>query len=99
MTRERTAPGASEAAGGERGAEASGGREASGVAVVGAVVIGITIYVLTGLLSFTADLDTSARVATSILGAAVLLALSPPSTIAVIKEVGARGRSPAPRSR
>jgi hypothetical protein len=35
MTRERTAPGASEAAGGERGAEASGGREASGVAVVG----------------------------------------------------------------
>jgi len=63
----------------------------AGVAAVGVVVIGLSIYVLTGLLSFTADLDTSARVATSILGAAVLLALSPPSTIAVIKEVGARG--------
>ena len=35
MTRERTAPVASEAAGSERGAEASGGREASGVAVIG----------------------------------------------------------------
>jgi Kef-type K+ transport system membrane component KefB len=63
----------------------------AGVAVVGAIVIGVSIYLLTGVLSFTADLDTPARIATAMLGAAVLLALSPPSTIAVIKEVGARG--------
>lgn len=63
----------------------------AGVAVVGSIVIGIAIFLLTGVLSFTEDFDTPSRLATAILGASVLLALSPPSTIAVIKEVGARG--------
>jgi Trk K+ transport system NAD-binding subunit/Kef-type K+ transport system membrane component KefB len=64
---------------------------AAGVTLVGVVVLGVAIFLLTGILSFTADLDTPARIATALLGASVLLALSPPSTIAVIKEVGARG--------
>jgi Trk K+ transport system NAD-binding subunit len=63
----------------------------AGIAVAGSIVLGFALYALTGELSFTADLDGPARLATAILGAAVLLALSPPSTIAVIKEVGARG--------
>lgn len=54
----------------------------AGVAAVGAVVLGVSIFLLTGVLEFTADLDTPARIATAILGASVLLALSPPSTIA-----------------
>ena len=61
------------------------------IAAVAAVVLAGTIYALTGVLGFTADMAGSERLAVAILGAAVLLALSPPSTIAVIKEVGARG--------
>lgn len=61
------------------------------IAVVGSVVLGVAIFVLTGMLDFTSGLGGSERLAVALLGAAVLLALSPPSTIAVIKEVGARG--------
>lgn len=61
------------------------------IAAVAAAVLATAIYALTGVLSFTADMAGPERLAVAILGAAVLLALSPPSTIAVIKEVGARG--------
>lgn len=58
----------------------------------GYLVLALAIYMLAPLISFTADFATGPRVALALLGAAVLLALSPPSTIAVIKEVQARGR-------
>ena len=61
------------------------------IAVVAVTVLAATIYALTGVLGFTAGMAGPERFAVAILGAAVLLALSPPSTIAVIKEVGSRG--------
>ncbi len=61
------------------------------IAVVAVVVLASAIFALTGVLGFTADMAGPERFAVAILGAAVLLALSPPSTIAVIKEVGSRG--------
>lgn len=64
---------------------------AGGILVTAFVLLTIAIYLLTEVLSFTAEYSTSVRVATALLGGAVLLALSPPSTIAVIKEVRARG--------
>ncbi len=63
-----------------------------GIIAVTYLVLAVGVYVLTGLISFTEDLGDGARLATALLGAAVLLALSPPSTIAVIKELSARGR-------
>ena len=65
---------------------------ASGIIAVTYVVLAVGVFLLTGLISFTSDLGDGARLATALLGAAVLLALSPPSTIAVIKELSARGR-------
>ena len=65
---------------------------AGGIIAVAYTALAIGIFSLSGLVSFTRDLPTGARFATALLGAAVLLALSPPSTIAVIKEVRARGR-------
>jgi Trk K+ transport system NAD-binding subunit/Kef-type K+ transport system membrane component KefB len=65
---------------------------AGGIIAVAYVVLTAGIFALTAVVSFTRDLDPSARLATALLGAAVLLALSPPSTIAVIKDVRARGR-------
>lgn len=64
---------------------------AGSIVVVAFVLLAASIYVLTDYLSFTRDLGDSARLATALLGSAVLLALSPPSTIAVIKELRARG--------
>ncbi len=64
---------------------------AGGILVIAFGLLSTTIYLLTETLSFTSEYSTSARVATALLGGAVLLALSPPSTIAVIKEVRARG--------
>ena len=58
----------------------------------GYLVLAMAIYLLAPFISFTADFSTGPRVALALLGSAVLLALSPPSTIAVIKEVQARGR-------
>lgn len=63
-----------------------------GILVFGYVVLATAIYLLAPHISFTADFESGPRLALSLLGAAVLLALSPPSTIAVIKEVQARGR-------
>jgi Trk K+ transport system NAD-binding subunit/Kef-type K+ transport system membrane component KefB len=54
-------------------------------------MIGIALFVLTGIIPFTADAPFSSRVAIAILGATILLALSPASTIAVIKETRAKG--------
>lgn len=61
------------------------------LAGVGMVVLGVAIFALTGALSFATGMTVVQRTAVAVLGAAVLLALSPPSTIAVIKDVRARG--------
>lgn len=63
-----------------------------GIIVVTYATLAVGIYILSGFLAFMDDLGDSGRLATALLGAAVLLALSPPSTIAVIKELSARGR-------
>lgn len=63
----------------------------AGITVVASILLAGAIFVLTGLLPFTTGMAGTERLAVGALGAAVLLALSPPSTIAVIKEVGARG--------
>jgi Trk K+ transport system NAD-binding subunit/Kef-type K+ transport system membrane component KefB len=54
-------------------------------------MIGVAIFFLTNLLPFTADMTTMDRLAVAILGSTILLALSPASTIAVIKEARAKG--------
>ena len=64
---------------------------AGSIIAVAFVLLVAGIFVVTNFLSFTENLSRSARLATALLGAAVLLALSPPSTIAVIKELRARG--------
>ncbi len=61
------------------------------IATLGLVLGTATILVLTNFLSFTQDRPVNELLAIALLGAVVLLALSPPSTIAVIKEVRARG--------
>ena len=72
-------------------------RLASIRAIVGMVMLvalplgGISLFILTDFISFTANMPTLDRVAVAILGTTILLALSPPSTIAVIKEVKAKG--------
>lgn len=52
---------------------------------------GVSLYLLTNYIAFTADMPNVSRLAVAILGGTILLALSPPSTIAVIKEVKAKG--------
>lgn len=65
--------------------------------IAGAVILfaaplgGVALYILTDYLPFAQGMATTERVAIAILGATILLALSPPSTIAVIKEVRAKG--------
>ncbi len=54
-------------------------------------ITGTTLFFLTPLIPFTAGLGVTARIAVALLGGTILLALSPASTIAVIKEVNARG--------
>lgn len=65
---------------------------AGGMTIVGLLVIGGAVAGLAGVASFGDGLSRSEVMAMAVLGGTVLLALSPPSTIAVIKEVGARGR-------
>lgn len=62
-----------------------------GILVATWLLLGIALFLLTQSIAFTADWPTVKRLAVAMLGATVLLALSPPSTIAVIKEVRARG--------
>lgn len=62
-----------------------------GIVLAGLILIGVAVLLLTYVIPFTQDLSMTARIATAVLGGTVLLALSPPSTIAVIQEVRARG--------
>jgi len=62
-----------------------------GISIVGLILGSVLIFLLTEILPFTQGRPMSERLAVALLGATVLLALSPPSTIAVIKEVRARG--------
>jgi Trk K+ transport system NAD-binding subunit/Kef-type K+ transport system membrane component KefB len=64
---------------------------ASGIAVIGLIFGTGAIFALTNFLSFTQGRPFSERMVIAALGAVVLLALSPPTTIAVIKEVRAKG--------
>lgn len=68
------------------------GATVGGILLFGYFVLASAIYLMAPLLPFTAEFESGPRLALALLGAAVLLALSPPSTIAVIKEVQARGR-------
>lgn len=65
--------------------------------IVGMVILialpltGISLFIMTNYISFTADMPLVSRIVVAVLGSTILLALSPPSTIAVIKEVKAKG--------
>lgn len=64
----------------------------TGGIVVFALTLGaVAIYIMTEWIPFTQGMETTSRFAVALLGSTVLLALSPPSTIAVIKEVRAKG--------
>ncbi len=62
-----------------------------GIFLAAFIIGGIVIFALTEVIPFTSDMPTESRVAVAVLGSTVLLALSPASTIAVIKEVRAKG--------
>ncbi|MEM9776505.1 MAG: cation:proton antiporter [Chloroflexota bacterium] len=64
---------------------------AGSVILVAAPLGGIALFFLTQFIPFTQNMTTFERLAVAILGSTILLALSPPSTIAVIKEVRAKG--------
>jgi Trk K+ transport system NAD-binding subunit/Kef-type K+ transport system membrane component KefB len=64
---------------------------ASGIVVAALILIGGSIFALTGVIAFADGFTSSERIAMALLGATVLLALSPASTIAVIQEVRAKG--------
>ena len=65
--------------------------------IIGSVVLialplgGISLFVLTEFIPFTQGMPFTDRLAVAVLGGTILLALSPPSTIAVIKELRAKG--------
>lgn len=63
----------------------------AGIVLVAPLLIGVVIFIATDFVSFTSGMDTTSRVAIAVLGATILMALSPASTIAVIQEVRARG--------
>jgi Trk K+ transport system NAD-binding subunit/Kef-type K+ transport system membrane component KefB len=63
----------------------------AGIAVVAMLMIGVALFILQGFIPFTAGFPPVVRAAVALLGATILLALSPASTIAVIQEVRARG--------
>ncbi len=62
-----------------------------GIVVAAFILLGIAIYFLQATIPFTAGFDPVTKIAVATLGATILLALSPASTIAVIQEVRARG--------
>ncbi|MBI1297584.1 potassium transporter TrkA [bacterium] len=61
------------------------------VVILALPIIGVALYFFTNMLPFAADMSPVERLAIALLGSTILLALSPPSTIAVIKEVRAKG--------
>lgn len=62
-----------------------------GVMLVAIPLGGLALFLLTSFIPFTAGMSVVERVAVAILGATILLALSPASTIAVIQEARAKG--------
>jgi len=62
-----------------------------GVVIAGIIIISFAVFLLTELFPFAQGMDVTSRAAVAILGSTILLALSPPSTIAVMQEVRARG--------
>ncbi len=64
---------------------------AGGIVVAALLLIGLAVFGLAGVLTFAEGFSTADRIAMALLGATVLLALSPASTIAVIQEVRAKG--------
>lgn len=64
---------------------------ATGIVVAAFSMIGVALYILQAFIPFTADYPPITKIAVALLGATILLALSPASTIAVIQEVRARG--------
>ncbi len=63
----------------------------TGIVTSGLILLGTGIFWLSGLVDLGREFSTEERLTVAIIGAVILLALSPPSTIAVIKEVRARG--------
>ena len=63
----------------------------AGIVASGLVLLGAGIFWLSGLVDLGRSFSTEERLTIAIIGSVVLLALSPPSTIAVIKDVRARG--------
>jgi Trk K+ transport system NAD-binding subunit/Kef-type K+ transport system membrane component KefB len=63
----------------------------AGIVTSGLILLGTGIFWLSGLVDLGREFSTEERLTVAIIGAVILLALSPPSTIAVIKEVRARG--------
>ena len=63
----------------------------AGIVTSGLILLGTGIFWLSGLVDLGREFSTEERLTVAIIGSVVLLALSPPSTIAVIKEVRARG--------
>ncbi|QPC82186.1 cation:proton antiporter [Phototrophicus methaneseepsis] len=64
---------------------------AAGIVIAAFLMLGIAIFFLQSVIPFAADFSTMTRAAVALLGATILLALSPASTIAVIQEVRAKG--------
>lgn len=62
-----------------------------GILMANLVLSGIALFFLTNFMEFAEGMSATQRGAVAILGSTILLALSPPSTIAVIKEVRAKG--------
>ena len=67
------------------------GAIAGSVVLIAAPLGGIALFFLTQFIPFAQGMTVTERLAVAILGSTILLALSPPSTIAVIKEVRAKG--------
>lgn len=61
------------------------------IVVIALGFIGTTLFFLLDIIPFTQGLNIGDKIAVALLGSTILLALSPPSTIAVIKELRARG--------
>ncbi len=64
---------------------------AAGIVVFAFLMIGTALFFAQSFIPFTADYPMVTKLAVSLLGATILLALSPASTIAVIQEVKAKG--------
>ncbi len=64
---------------------------ATGIVIVAFTLISISLFILQSFISFTANYPIITKTAVAMLGATILLALSPASTIAVIQEVKAKG--------